>query len=328
MPPQAQHAQRSLHGARCLVTGGAGFIGSHLTDALIERGAQVIVLDDLSNGFESNLKQSIDSGRLAFVRGSILDADLLRRVTHGCRFVFHLAALGSVPRSVKEPALYHQVNATGTMHVLEAARAAGVRRVMYAASSSAYGDQPTLPKIESMRSDPRSPYAYTKLAGEHMMRSWSLSYGMECVSLRYFNIFGPRQRPDSQYAAVIPRWAEALRRGEAPTIYGDGAQTRDFTHVSNAVHANLCAATTLAPLAGEVVNIGCGGRYSLLQLLEVMQSALGTAITPHFEPTRAGDVRDSEASITAAHALIGYEPVTMFEQGLRETLGVPVGQAS
>lgn len=309
-----------MNGTRCLVTGGAGFIGSHLTDALVTGGAQVIVFDDLSNGQENNLHRSIDSGRLAFVRGSILDTDLLRRVTSGCRFVFHLAALGSVPRSVKEPELYHHVNATGTMNVLEAARAAGVKRVMYSASSSAYGDQPTLPKVESMRTDPRSPYAYTKLAGEHMMRSWSLSYGMECVSLRYFNIFGPRQRPDSQYAAVIPRWADALRRGESPTIYGDGGQTRDFTHVSNAVHANLCAATTATRLAGEVVNIGCGGRYSLLRLLEVMQSSLGTAITPHFEATRVGDVRDSEAAIAAARELIGYEPVTMFEQGLRETL--------
>ncbi len=318
----------SLQGCRCLVTGGAGFIGSHLTDALAARGADVVVVDDLCNGFESNLESAVATGRVAFVRGSILDRALLARVTRGCSIVFHQAALGSVPRSVKEPALYHEVNATGTMNVLEASREVGVKRVVYAASSSAYGDQPTLPKIETMRTDPRSPYAYTKLAGEHMIRSWSLSYGMSCVSLRYFNIFGARQRSDSQYAAVIPRWAEALRRGESPLVYGDGGQTRDFTHVSNAVHANLLAGTTTNPLAGEVVNIGCGGRYSLLQLLEVMQSALGTNIKPRFEPTRAGDVRDSEAAITAAQALIGYEPVTHFEQGLRETIAAGVGSAN
>lgn len=316
----------SLSGSRVLVTGGAGFIGSHLVDALIAGGAEVVVVDDLSNGHAQNLDGASRSGKLAFVRGSILDEALLARAVRGCSIIFHLAALGSVPRSVEEPALYHRVNESGTLAVLEAARAAGVRRVIYSASSSAYGDQPALPKVESMKPDPRSPYAVTKLAGEHMMRAWALSYGVETVSLRYFNIFGPRQRSDSQYAAVIPRWAETLRRGEAPIIFGDGEQSRDFTHVKNAVAANVCAALTTNTLSGEVVNIGCGARYTLLRLLEVLQSALGTAVQPLHQPTRAGDVRDSEAAIDAARELIGYTPVMGFEEGLRETLRVSAEQ--
>ena len=308
----------ALRDFRCLVTGGAGFIGSHLVEALVRQGAAVTVLDDLSNGCEENL--SSVRGSIRFVRGSILDEAVVQEAMSGCSVVFHEAALGSVPRSVETPELYHRTNTTGTMMVLEAARREGVKRLVYAASSSAYGDQRELPKIESMRPDPRSPYAYTKLAGEHIVRSWALSYGIQALSLRYFNVFGPRQRADSQYAAVIPRWADALRRNESPVVYGDGLQTRDFTHVANVVHANILAATTTNTLQGEVINVGCGGRYTLLHLLKVMSDALGATVAPTHVPTRAGDVRDSEASIQLAHDLIGYLPVLAFEEGLRQTL--------
>ena len=304
-------------GMRVCVTGGAGFIGSHLVEALDALGAHVTVIDDLCNGFRDNLKGRSDRVRL--VEGSILDAEPLSRAAEGAAVIFHLAALGSVPRSVEEPMRYHRVNVDGTLAVLEAARKTGAR-VSYSASSSAYGDTPTLPKIESMRNDPRSPYAVTKLAGEEYGRAYALCYGVAFVGLRYFNIFGPRQREDSQYAAVIPRWAAAIRAGRKPLVYGDGSQTRDFTHVHNAVHANLLAGRASGKLEGETVNIGCGEKYSLLELLAQMNAVLGTSSTPDFQPPRAGDVKDSLAAIGAARALIGYEPVVTFSDGLRTTL--------
>ncbi len=304
-------------GTRVCVTGGAGFIGSHLVEALDALGAHVTVIDDLCNGFRDNLKGRSDRVRL--VEGSILDADALSRAAEGAAVIFHLAALGSVPRSVEEPMRYHRVNVDGTLAVLEVARKTGAR-VSYSASSSAYGDTPTLPKIESMRNDPRSPYAVTKLAGEEYGRAYALCYGVAFVGLRYFNIFGPRQREDSQYAAVIPRWAAAIRAGRKPLVYGNGSQTRDFTHVHNAVHANLLAGRTAQPLEGETVNIGCGEKYSLLELLAQMNAVLGASATPDFQPPRAGDVKDSLAAIGAARALIGYEPVVTFADGLRTTL--------
>lgn len=305
-------------GAHVCVTGGAGFIGSHIVDALVRLGARVSVIDDFSNGRAANLER-IRSG-IQVVEASILDAAALARAVEGARTVFHLAAIGSVPGSLKEPVRYHEVNATGTIRVLEAARAAGARRVVYSASSSAYGDTPTLPKVESMKPDPRSPYAVTKLAGEHACRAWSLCYGLSTVSLRYFNIFGRRQRPDSQYAAVIPVFATCLRQGQQPTIYGDGRQTRDFTHVDNAVHANLCAGAAQADLQGDMVNIGCGNNYSLLELLDQMNAILATKVLAKFAPARTGDVRDSLAAIESAREVIGYEPVRHFADGLRETL--------
>jgi UDP-glucose 4-epimerase len=297
------------------VTGGAGFIGSHLADALAALGARVRIVDDLSNGLEANLSGAAAAAE--FVRGSILDAGVLDRAFAGVDTVFHHAALGSVPRSIEMPEQYERVNVEGTLRVLEAARRAGVRRVVYAASSSAYGDTPSLPKHESIRPDPRSPYAFTKLAGEHLMRSWALSYGMETVSLRYFNIFGPRQRHDSPYAAVIPMFAEAIRSGRRPVVYGDGRQSRDFTYVANAVHANLLAAACPRRLQGEVVNVACGARYSLLELLEALGALLGSRPEPEFRPARAGDVRDSEADIRLADELLGYRVIVPFREGLR-----------
>jgi UDP-glucose 4-epimerase len=304
-------------GMRVCVTGGAGFIGSHLVEALDALGAHVTVIDDLCNGFRENL--AARSERVRLIEGSILDADAMARAAEGAAVIFHLAALGSVPRSVEEPMRYHRVNVDGTLAVLETARATGAR-VSYSASSSAYGDTPTLPKIESMRNDPRSPYAVTKLAGEEYGRAYALCYGVPFVSLRYFNIFGPRQREDSQYAAVIPRWAAAIRAGRKPLVYGNGSQTRDFTHVHNAVHANLLAGRATSTLEGQTVNIGCGAKFSLLELLAQMNSVLGTSAEPDFQPARAGDVKDSLAAIDAAKQLIGYEPVMDFAAGLRGTL--------
>jgi UDP-glucose 4-epimerase len=307
-----------LGGMCVLVTGGAGFIGSHLADWLVASGARVSILDDLSNGREANLAGTASAARL--VRGSICDDAALEAAMEGAEIVFHLAALGSVPRSLEMPARYEEVNVHGTLRVLEASRRLGVRRVVYSASSSAYGNTPTLPKVESMRPDPMSPYAFTKLAGEYLMRAWSSSYGIETISLRYFNIFGPRQRHDSPYAAVVPLFANWLRSGVRPQIYGDGAQSRDFTYIDNAVHANLLAATARSELRGQVVNVACGTRYSLTDLLLRMSELLGVNTEPEFLPSRRGDVRDSEADISAARALIGYTVQVPFEEGLRRTL--------
>jgi UDP-glucose 4-epimerase len=307
-----------LRGRSILVTGGAGFIGSHLADQAVALGARVTVLDDFSNGRDSNLSGAAGDGRV--VRGSICDEAALSSAMEGVEVVFHLAAMGSVPRSLEMPARYEEVNVGGTLKVLEMARRHGVRRVVYSASSSAYGNTATLPKVESMRPDPLSPYAFTKLAGEHLMRAWSNSYGIETISLRYFNIFGPRQRHDSPYAAVIPLFSEWLRTGVRPRIYGDGTQSRDFSYVDNAVHANLMAATTGAALHGQVVNVACGARYSLLELLGRMAEMLGVRCHPEFLAARRGDVRDSEADISAARDLIGYSVQVPFEEGLRRTL--------
>ena len=276
------------------------------------------VLDDLSNGRESNLSGA--GPGVDLLRGSVVDADAVARAVEGADTVFHLAAMGSVPRSIEVPEEYERVNVLGTLRVLEAARRAGVRRVVFAASSSAYGDTPSLPKHESIRPDPLSPYAFTKLAGEHLMRSWALSYGIETVSLRYFNIFGPRQRHDSPYAAVVPMFAEALRGGARPVVFGDGRQSRDFTHVTNAVHANLLAATCRRRLQGEVVNVACGTRYTLLELLSALGGILGVEPDPEFRPVRAGDVRDSEADIRLADELLGYRVIVPFQEGLRATV--------
>ena len=307
-----------LRGARTLVTGGAGFIGSHLSLALAAAGAEVAVLDDLSGGGDP----AALPGSVRFVRGSILDLALLADVTAGCRFVFHQAALGSVPRSVQQPRLYHDVNVTGTLNVLEAARAAGtVRRVMFAASSSAYGDNPTLPKVETMPPAPLSPYAANKVAAEAMMSAHAHSYGLDTVCLRYFNIFGPRQSPDNAYAAVIAAFAKAIVNGRRPVIFGDGEQSRDFTCVDNVVRANLLAATVPGPLNGAVVNIACGQRVTVTELAMEMAALLGRPeLTPEYRPERTGDVKHSLADLSVARRLLGYEPVVGFREGLRVTV--------
>ena len=322
MTPASIDWQR-LHGRhfaaqRVLITGGAGFIGSHLGEALHSLGAQVCVLDDLSGGDRQNLASF---GPVEFVEGSILDKPLVDRCTRGCKYVFHQAALGSVPRSVKQPTLYHEVNTTGTLNVLEAARRAGVARVMFAASSSAYGDNP-VPWIENMPVLPRSPYAATKVAGEALFRAYSTSYGLDTASLRSFNIFGPRQNANSAYAAVIAAFAKALLGGTNPVIFGDGEQSRDFTFVANAVHANLLAARHEGRIAGQVLNVGCGGRISVNELALTMGQVLGRPdLTPKHEPERIGDIKHSFADLARSHSAIGYAPIVDFRAGLERTVG-------
>lgn len=306
-----------LNSVICL-TGGAGFIGSHLCEALVRSGARVRVVDDFTNGVESNLAAVADD--IERIDGCVTDPAVLDRALRGASTVFHLAAMGGVPRSLEMPEQYHRVNVGGTMALLQSAVKHGVRRVVYAGSSSAYGNTPTLPKVETMRPDPLSPYACTKLAGEHLMRAWANCFGIETISLRYFNIFGPRQRHDSPYAAVIPVFAQAIREGRPLRLYGDGTQTRDFTFVANAVHANLLAGSVRGPLSGEVLNIACGTRFSLIDLIRRMSLILERPAKVEHLPPRGGDVRDSEADIRLARDLIGYQVQVPFEQGLRATL--------
>jgi nucleoside-diphosphate-sugar epimerase len=310
------HGER-FKGARALVTGGAGFIGSHLSETLCKLGAQVVVIDDLSGGSRDNLQSF---GPVEFHQGSILDRELLAKCTGGCRYVFHQAALGSVPRSVEQPRLYNDVNTTGTLNVLEASREAKVARVMFAASSSAYGENP-VPWIETMPPMPKSPYAANKLAGEGLLRAWASSYSLDTVSLRYFNIFGPRQNANSAYAAVIAAFASALLGGRQPTIYGDGSQSRDFTFVANAIQANLLAAASERPLRGEVINVGCGGKISVNELAAAMAQALGRPdLKPIHQPPRAGDILHSFADLKRAGELLNYQPIVGFQPGLEQTL--------
>jgi UDP-N-acetylglucosamine/UDP-N-acetyl-alpha-D-glucosaminouronate 4-epimerase len=299
-----------------LVTGGAGFIGSHIVERLVRDGHRVRVLDDLSSGHESNLASLRD---VEFIEGDIRDPQVVNAAVKGTDVVFHEAALGSVPRSVADPVTTHQVNITGTLNVFLAAREAGVRRVVYASSSSIYGETPVLPKRENMMPQPLSPYALSKLAGEHYASVFKHVYNFEIVSLRYFNIFGPRQDPESQYAAVIPRFITALIHGKAPVVYGDGLQSRDFTFVENVVNANLLAAEANG-IAGQAFNVACGGRYTLLDLLAKTKEVLGSDIEPIHEAARAGDVRDSQASTEAAQKAFGYRVTVDFAEGLKKTI--------
>jgi nucleoside-diphosphate-sugar epimerase len=301
----------------CLVTGGAGFIGSHVVRGLLGRGRKVRVLDDFSTGYRRNLEEV--AGEIELLEGSICDPETVAAACAGVEVVYHIAARASVPRSVEDPRTAHDVNITGSLNVLMAARSAGCRRVVYSASSSAYGDTPTLPKTEDMQPIPLSPYAVSKLAPEQYAAVWAHVYGLETISLRYFNVFGPRQDPNSAYAAVIPAFVTRMVRGERPVVFGDGEQSRDFCYIDNVVDANLRAGET-AGLKGEVVNIACGERTTLNQIIAAINVALGTDIAPEYRPPRAGDVRHSLADIRAAQRVIGYVPKVFFAEGLQRSI--------
>jgi UDP-glucose 4-epimerase len=303
--------------AKCLVTGGAGFIGSHLVETLLEQGHDVRVLDDLSTGKRDNLLGVRD--RIDLRTGSVTDAKTVQAAVDGMAWVFHLAALPSVQRSVEEPVSSHEVCATGTLRVLDAARRAGVRRVVYAASSSAYGDTPGALRTESDPLAPLSPYAVAKLAGEHYCRCFTTTYGLETVRLRFFNIFGPRQDARSPYSGVIALFIGGMSAGRRPVVHGDGLQSRDFTYVANAVQALIKGAEAPAAV-GNVYNIGNGGRTSILELVQCLNELLGSRLEPIHEAARSGDVRHSQADISRARQDLGYNPKVSFAEGLGRTL--------
>ncbi len=300
-----------------LVTGGAGFIGGHLVEGLLKAGWLVRVIDDLSTGSEKNLAHAMD--RIELTRGDIRDADTLERVMDGVEVVFHQAAMASVPRSIARPLLSNSVNIDGTLLVLETARQSGVRRVVYAASSSVYGETEVLPAVETLPATPLSPYALQKYTGEVYCRLYTELHGLETVSLRYFNVFGPRQNPDSDYAAVIPRFVTAALAGKAPVIYGDGEQTRDFIYVENAVQANLLAADA-DRASGSVVNIAAGKRTSLNDLWKNIRRIVDTDVEPSYAAPREGDIRDSFADLALASDLLGYDPGIGLDEGLARTI--------
>lgn len=309
-----------------LVTGGAGFIGSHLVDALLERGAAVRVFDNFSTGSRSHLAHVAD--RIEVVEADLRDEQAVRRAMEGVTHVLHQAALRSVERSVDDPLASDEVNVHGTLHVLVAARDAGtVRRVVYASSSSVYGDNETLPKREDLTPSPVSPYAVSKLAAEHYCRVFTKLYGLETVSLRYFNVFGPRQNPASRYAAVVPLFMRAALRGEPLEVHGDGEQSRDFTFIEDVVQANL-RALEAEGAAGEVFNIACGARHSLLEMIAVIERLAGRALERRHVAPRRGDVRHTLADIDKARRLLGYEPRVSFEEGLRRTWEAMAAAAS
>ena len=309
-----------------LVTGGGGFIGSHLVRALLERGANVRVLDDFSTGRRENISAVIDD--IDLHEGSITDQETVYAAMQGIDYVLHQAAIPSVSRSIEDPLQCHETNTTGTLNVLLAARDAGVQKVVYAASSSAYGDKTPLPCQETATAHPLSPYAVAKLTGEHYCQAFHEVYNTPTVALRYFNVFGPRQDPNSLYSAVIPKFISLMLQGQAPTIHGDGLQSRDFTYIDNVVQANLLACKADAAAHGQVMNIACGQTYTLLDLVDRINTILGTRIQPILGPARPGDARHSHADISRAASLINYTPLISFDQGLRSTIdsfaGAPV----
>lgn len=298
-----------------LVTGGGGFIGSHLAKYLCSAKNEVVVLDNFSTGRRENLK----GVPVELIEGDIRDFSTLAKAVKGVDVVFHEAALCSVARSIEDPLSTHEVNITGTLKVLEASRRAGVKRVVFASSSSVYGDADALVKHENLPTVPLSPYAVSKLTGEYYCRLYTELFGLETVALRYFNVFGPRQHPDSDYAAVIPKFLMAIRKGRRPQIYGDGSQTRDFTYVDNVVMANIAAASSAAA-AGSVMNVACGERWSLLELIGELESILHCNIVPEFRAQRAGDIKHSLAGIEKAEKLLGYVPAVRFDEGVRKTV--------
>jgi len=299
-----------------LVTGGAGFIGSNLVHELLARGHHVRVLDNFSTGRRSNLSDV--EGQIDLLEGDLRSSEICRQAMQDVDVVLHQGALPSVQRSVSDPFTSHDTNATATINLLVAARNAGVKRFVYASSSSVYGDSPTMPKQEEMMPRPKSPYAVAKLAGEHYCRVFWELYGLETVCLRYFNVFGPFQDPSSHYSAVIPLFIRAMAAGKAPTIYGDGLQSRDFTFVRNNVHANLLAAAQ-PNVGGQILNIACGERYSLLDLVAALNQILGTTLVPQFDHSRSGDVKHSLADIRKAQDQLGYTVQVDFMEGLRQT---------
>lgn len=300
---------------KTLVTGGAGFIGSHLVDLLVLMGDEVVVLDNFSTGKRENIRGS----KVRLIEGDIRDDKCVSEAVKGVDTVFHQAALCSVARSIEDPQTTHEVNANGTLNVLEASRKAGVRRVLMASSSSVYGDSEVSPKHEGLNTSPLSPYAVSKLIGEIYCQMYWKTFGLETVALRYFNVFGPRQDPGSEYSAVIPKFLQTILRGEEPNIYGDGTQSRDFTFVKNVVRANVAAAIS-PKAAGQVMNIACGDSWSLLQLLDKLEDILGIETKPVFLPRRLGDVWHSQACMKRAADLIGFSPMEDFETGLQQTV--------
>ncbi len=302
-----------------VVTGGCGFIGSHIVEALSEAGHSVVVVDNLSSGHERNLAHI--GGEVKLVKGDVRDPALLATAMVGADYVFHEAALVSVFDSVERPGDNHDINITGTLNVLQAARRAGVKRVVMASSAANYGNAPELPKREDMKPEPESPYALAKVAGEYYMRSFHTLYGLETVSLRYFNVYGPRQDPSSMYSGVISRFMDLVRNGKTPVIFGDGMQTRDFVFVKDVVQANLLAMRSERVGHGEAFNVATGSQTSLLQLLDAIARLFGRDVRPEFQPARAGDIRDSFADISRARSMLGYEPLFSISEGLRALAG-------
>lgn len=302
--------------ATYLVTGGAGFIGSNIVDELVRQREDVKVLDDLSSGKKKNLEGVL--GKIEFIEGDIRDFALLKKTLKGCDYVIHQAALRSVPKSLKDPILYDEVNVKGTLNILVASSETKVKRVVFASSSSVYGDSPQLPQREDQLSQPISPYAATKAAGENYCRVFAKSYGLETVALRYFNVFGPRQSLESEYAVVIPKFITCILKDEQPPIDGDGTQSRDFTYVDNIVDANLTAAIRKG-ISGEVFNVACGKAYNLLELVKIINEILNKNIQPKFMPPRPGDVKHTLSDITKMKKLLGLDPKVDFVLGLRKT---------
>lgn len=300
-----------------LVTGGAGFIGSNLCETLLKDGYRVRCLDDLSTGREENVVPFLENGRYKFIKGDIKDIDVCLDACDGVDYVLHQAAWGSVPRSIEMPLFYCANNITGTVNMLEASRQSGVKKFVYASSSSVYGDEPNLPKREGIEGNRLSPYAVSKFADEEWAKQYTKHYGLDTYGMRYFNVFGRRQDPNGAYAAVIPRWLKLLIDGKQPTINGDGSQSRDFTYIDNVIEANLKACLASSEAAGQAYNIAYGGQVNLKELYAVLSQALGVEIEPIFGPPRAGDIQHSNADISKAREMLGYDPDFSFEEGIK-----------